>query len=84
MGQCPDILPGKSTFIKLLLRLYEPTEGEILLNGVNIREYDKRSYYRVFASGNVVTSNGTSIDRIYGRQGDSSRELYVDGAEVKF
>ena len=40
---------GKSTFIKLLLRLYEPTEGEILLNGVNIREYDKRSYYRVFA-----------------------------------
>lgn len=40
---------GKSTFIKLLLRLYEPTEGEILLNGVNIREFDKRSYYRVFS-----------------------------------
>ena len=40
---------GKSTFIKLLLRLYEPTEGEILLNGVNIREYNKRSYYRIFA-----------------------------------
>ncbi len=40
---------GKSTFIKLLLRLYEPTEGEILLNGVNIREYSKRSYYRAFA-----------------------------------
>ncbi|MGN1118708.1 MAG: ABC transporter ATP-binding protein [Oscillospiraceae bacterium] len=40
---------GKSTFIKLLLRLYEPTEGEILLNGVNIREFSKRSYYRIFA-----------------------------------
>lgn len=40
---------GKSTFIKLLMRLYEPTEGVILLNGVNIREYDKRSYYRIFA-----------------------------------
>ena len=40
---------GKSTFIKLLLRLYEPTEGEILLNGVNIRDYNKRSYYGVFA-----------------------------------
>lgn len=40
---------GKSTFIKLLLRLYEPTEGEILLNGVNIREYNKRSYYGIFA-----------------------------------
>ena len=40
---------GKSTFIKLLLRLYEPTEGEILLNGVNIKEYSKRSYYRAFS-----------------------------------
>lgn len=40
---------GKSTFIKLLLRLYEPTEGEILLNGVNVREYNKHSYYRLFA-----------------------------------
>lgn len=40
---------GKSTFIKLLLRLYEPTEGEILLNGVNIREYNKQSYYSIFA-----------------------------------
>ena len=40
---------GKSTFIKLLLRLYEPTEGRILLNGVDIREYKKSSYYRVFA-----------------------------------
>lgn len=40
---------GKSTFIKLLLRLYEPTEGRILLNGVDIREYDKRSYFKAFA-----------------------------------
>ena len=40
---------GKSTFIKLLLRLYEPTEGTIYLNGVDIRTYNKDSYYRVFA-----------------------------------
>lgn len=40
---------GKSTMIKLLLRLYEPTEGRILLNGVDIREYDKQSYYAIFA-----------------------------------
>lgn len=40
---------GKSTFIKLLLRLYEPTEGTILLNGVNIKEYSRKSYYTVFA-----------------------------------
>lgn len=40
---------GKSTFIKLLLRLYEPTEGEIFLNGVNVKEYSKTSYYRIFS-----------------------------------
>lgn len=40
---------GKSTFIKLLLRLYEPTEGEILLNGINIKKYNKKSYYSIFS-----------------------------------
>ena len=40
---------GKSTFIKLLLRLYEVTEGEILLNGVNIKQYNKHSYYKIFS-----------------------------------
>ncbi len=40
---------GKSTFIKLLLRLYEPAEGEILLNGVNVNRYTRESYYRLFA-----------------------------------
>lgn len=40
---------GKTTFIKLLLRLYDPTEGRILLSGVDIRTYDRRSYYRLFA-----------------------------------
>ena len=40
---------GKSTFIKLLTRLYFPTEGEILLNGININEYDYKQYQRLFA-----------------------------------
>lgn len=40
---------GKTTFIKLLLRLYEPTEGEILVNGVNVQEYDKKTYYHIFS-----------------------------------
>ncbi len=40
---------GKSTFIKLLCRLYEPTEGEILLNGVNIQYYDYHEYARLFS-----------------------------------
>lgn len=40
---------GKSTFIKLLLRLYEPEEGIILLNGVDINRYARSSYYKLFA-----------------------------------
>jgi len=39
---------GKTTFIKLLSRLYEPTEGEILLNGVNIKEYSYEEYMNLF------------------------------------
>lgn len=39
---------GKSTFIKLLLRLYAPTEGRILLNGINIYEYDYELYQQLF------------------------------------
>ena len=35
---------GKSTIVKLLLRFYDPTEGEILYNGVNIKEYDLTAY----------------------------------------
>lgn len=35
---------GKTTMIKLLCRLYQPTEGKITLNGVDIREYDYQEY----------------------------------------
>lgn len=40
---------GKSTFIKLLCRLYDPQEGEILLNGVNIKKYRYEEYMAVFS-----------------------------------
>ncbi len=50
---------GKSTFVKLLLRFYDPDEGEIFYNGINIKEYDMESLrkrvgtvfqdYKVFA-----------------------------------
>ena len=39
---------GKTTFIKLLTRLYDPTEGEILLDGRNIKEYDIKELYGIF------------------------------------
>ena len=40
---------GKTTFIKLLCRLYDPTEGEILLNGIDIRKYDYQEYLSLFS-----------------------------------
>lgn len=40
---------GKTTFIKLLCRLYDPTEGEILLNGINIKKYRYEDYIALFS-----------------------------------
>ena len=60
---------GKTTFIKLLCRLYDPTEGEVLMNDFNIRKYDYRQYLDLFSVvfqdftllplplGNVVASD---------------------------
>lgn len=39
---------GKTTLIKLLTRLYDPTEGVITLDGVDIREYEPSELYRIF------------------------------------
>lgn len=50
---------GKTTMIKLLCRLYEPTEGVICLNGVDIRKFDYCEYMRLFS---VVFQDFTLFD----------------------
>ena len=40
---------GKTTFIKLLCRLYDPQEGQILLNGIDIRKYRYDDYMSIFS-----------------------------------
>lgn len=40
---------GKSTMIKLLCRLYDPTDGKITINGIDIREFDYSEYLKLFA-----------------------------------
>ena len=67
---------GKTTLSKLLMRLYDVTDGEILYNGINIKEYDLSLYrekfacvfqdYRVFAmtvAENVLTKEVTEENR---------------------
>ncbi len=40
---------GKTTFIKLMCRLYDVTDGEILINGVNIKDYTKESITKLYS-----------------------------------
>lgn len=67
---------GKTTFIKLLCRIYDVTEGQILLNGVDVREYDRQEYFKIFSpvfqnvemfalnlGENVAMSSDSKVDK---------------------
>lgn len=41
---------GKTTLVKLICGFYDPTEGEVLLNGVNIKTYNRKDYYGLFTA----------------------------------
>lgn len=41
---------GKTTLVKLLCGLYHPTEGEILVNGHRIKDYDRETYYQMISA----------------------------------
>ncbi len=76
---------GKTTLSKLLMRLYDVTEGEILYNGINIKEYDLLKYrekfacvfqdYRVFAM--TVAENVLSREVT-----DENREIAVNALKM--
>ncbi len=53
---------GKTTLVKLLTRLYDPTEGRILLDGKDIREYDPAAYHKMF--GIIFQDFGKYADTI--------------------
>lgn len=40
---------GKTTLVKLICGFYDPDEGEVLLNGINVENFNRREYYRLFA-----------------------------------
>ena len=41
---------GKTTLVKLLCGFYDPTEGRVLLNGIDIREFNRQEYYRLLSA----------------------------------
>lgn len=41
---------GKTTLVRLLCGLYDPDEGRIMLNGQDIRQFDRREYYKLFSA----------------------------------
>ncbi len=65
---------GKTTLIKLMCGLYEPTEGEILLNGSPVGDYDRREYYRVFGTvfQDIDVLPVTVAENISGRKTDET------------
>lgn len=85
---------GKTTMIKLLLRLYEPTEGCILLNGVDIKNYRREDYYKLFSpvfqdvevlafpiaeNISMKSTGNTDIDRAYECAVEAGLKDKIDG-----
>lgn len=87
---------GKSTFIKLLCRLYDPTEGEITLNGIDIKKYDIDEYMSLFSvvfqdfalfsvplSQNVTTSMDYDRKRLFSSLEKSGADKFVNNLKNK-
>lgn len=87
---------GKTTMIKLLLRLYEPTEGCILLNGVDIKNYRREDYYKLFSpvfqdvevlafpiaeNISMKSTGNTDVDRAYECAVEAGLKDKIDGLD---
>ena len=69
---------GKTTLVKLLCRLYEPEEGEILWNGKNIREYDLREWQKIFA---IVFQDYSLLSLTLGQNVSASEQYEAERAK---
>lgn len=72
---------GKSTLIKLIMRFYDPTEGEILLNGINIKEFDIKKYRELIGAAfqDFALFSATVGENVLMRelQGEEDRERVI-------
>jgi ATP-binding cassette, subfamily B, bacterial len=71
---------GKSTLVSLLLRLYDPTDGRILLDELDLREYrlrDLRNQFAVVQQDPVLFSSSIAENIAYARQRATEREIFA-------
>ena len=69
---------GKTTLASLLLRFYEPTQGRVLLDGVDIREYQQsflRKHIGLVQQDVFLFSDSVSFNIAYGRRQATQQEL---------
>ena len=71
---------GKTTFIKLLCRLYEPTQGRILLNGRDITSFDRKQYYELFSPvfQNIEVFAFSFAENVSMREIENTKEDFVE------
>src|SRR2546426_6239972 len=81
-GQCVGIVgatgAGKTTLVNLLTRFYDATEGEILLDGLDLRDYklaDLRNQFGIVLQEPILFSTSIAENIAYGRPGASQNEI---------
>lgn len=74
---------GKSTLVNLIPRFYDATEGEVLVDGINVKEYKLESLYNKlgYVSQKTVMFSGTVSSNV--AYGDNGREEYTENAVKK-
>jgi ATP-binding cassette subfamily B protein len=75
---------GKTTLVGLLMRFYDPTDGEILLDGVDLRDYnlgDLRRQFAIVLQEPVLFSTSIAENIAYGRP-EATREAVVEAARL--
>jgi ABC-type multidrug transport system fused ATPase/permease subunit len=70
---------GKSTFISLIMRFYDPEEGEILIDGVNVKDYnisDLRKQMGLVMQEPTLFNYPIKDNILYGNPEASNQEIY--------
>lgn len=91
---------GKTTFVKLLCRFYDPTEGDILVNGINLKNLDQKTWHQYLSLLNqdfttysfkvkeaiAISEGGKDLneDRVYKAADKSTADKFINELKEKF